>query len=159
MFPAGAWFIIAQDRAAFMRIVVIVKFPRKTELFFFVIWLVGQIFFVLASVYCQWTPTAVARSMLLLLASDVNSFCSSPGELLGRQSSREPAAPQVIKCPVFHSDVWEILKALMSEGICTPAEKTSHLISPQPRVDLFYYITSSLTTQNIKIGAITISRS
>lgn len=30
MFPAGAWFIIAQDRAAFMTIVVIVKFPRKT---------------------------------------------------------------------------------------------------------------------------------
>lgn len=28
----------------------------------------------------------------------------------------------------FHSALWKILKALMSEGICTPAEKTWHLI-------------------------------
>lgn len=38
--PAGTWFIIAQDRAAFMRFVVIVKFPRETEVVFFG-WLVG----------------------------------------------------------------------------------------------------------------------
>lgn len=92
MSPAGAWFIIAQDRASLLRFVVIIKFPRKTVIFFF--------FFVLATVYCQWMSTAIASSMPLLLASDLNCFCSCFGELLGRQSSREQAAPQVIKCPI-----------------------------------------------------------
>ena len=67
--------------------------PQKNSYHFF--------FFVLASIHCcQWMPTAVARSMPPLLASDLNCFCSCPGELLGRQSSREQTAPQVIKCPV-----------------------------------------------------------
>lgn len=58
----------------------------------------------------------------------------------------------------FHSALWKILKALMSEGICTPAEKTSHLILSlaKSRSFLLFHKLPDNTTR-IEIGAITIS--
>lgn len=58
----------------------------------------------------------------------------------------------------FHSALWKIIKALKSEGICTPAEKTSHLILSIAKSGSFL-LSHKLpdNTIHIKIGAISLS--
>lgn len=58
----------------------------------------------------------------------------------------------------FHFGLRKILRALMSEGICTPAERTSHLILSLAKSRSFL-LSHKLpdNTTHIKIGAITIS--
>lgn len=145
--PAGVCFIIAQDRVSLLRFVVIIKLPRKTGTIFFC----PGIYLLSVDAHSrnqEYAPTSGLWSELLLLL---------PWGAAGQAKQWGAGSTPGDKMSCFHSVLWKILKALMSEGICTPAEKTSHLILSLAKSRSFL-LSHKLpdNTTYIKIGAIAV---